>query len=208
MVHRQQHWFSIYWGQTLRIIVLWNAIIVGMQQQFESPPDIGTSLGGTIISSFQISCSQYISSHSTDLPIPGYHGYRHYIDVIMTTMASQIASLTVVYSTVYSDADQRKHQSSASLAFVWGTHRDRWIPRTKGQLRGNVSIWWRHHGTRRSGQTNRCFVPHGDTELCSMSRMLIWERRLPNITNDESVSHSLCIFDYVNGPETGSQCHR
>ena len=60
----------------------------------------------------------------------------HYIDVIMTTMASQITSLTVVYSAVYSDADQRKHQSSASLAFVWGIHRDRWIPRTKGQLHG------------------------------------------------------------------------
>ena len=51
----------------------------------------------------------------------------HYNDVIMTTMASQITSLTVVYSTVYSDADQRKHQSSASLAFVWGIHRDRWM---------------------------------------------------------------------------------
>ena len=54
----------------------------------------------------------------------------------MTTIASQITSFTSVYSTVYSDADQRKHQSSASLAFVWGIHRDRWIPRTKGQLRG------------------------------------------------------------------------
>ena len=32
----------------------------------------------------------------------------HYIDVIMTTMASQITSLTVVYSTVYSDADKKK----------------------------------------------------------------------------------------------------
>ena len=41
----------------------------------------------------------------------------------MTTMASQITSLTIVYSTVYSNADQRKHQSSASLAFVWGIHR-------------------------------------------------------------------------------------
>ena len=60
----------------------------------------------------------------------------HYYDVIMTTIASQITSLTVVYSTVYSDTDQRKYQSSASLAFVWGIHRDRWIPRTKGQLRG------------------------------------------------------------------------
>ena len=62
--------------------------------------------------------------------------HMHYADVIMTKMASQITSLTVVYSTVYSDADQIKHQSSASLAFVWGIHRDRWIPRTKGQLRG------------------------------------------------------------------------
>ena len=56
--------------------------------------------------------------------------------IIMTTMAAQITSLTVVYSTVNSDANQRKHQSPASLAFVWGIHRDRWIPRTKGQLRG------------------------------------------------------------------------
>ena len=41
----------------------------------------------------------------------------------MGTMAYQITSLTIVYSTVYSGADQRKHQSSASLAFVWGIHR-------------------------------------------------------------------------------------
>ena len=41
----------------------------------------------------------------------------------MDKMASQITSLTIVYSTVYSDADQRKHQSSASLAFVRGIHR-------------------------------------------------------------------------------------
>ena len=60
----------------------------------------------------------------------------HYCDAIMGRVASQITSLTIVYTTVYSDADQSKHQSSASLAFVWGIHRDRWIPRTKGQLRG------------------------------------------------------------------------
>ena len=45
------------------------------------------------------------------------------IDVIMGPMVSQIASLTIVYSTVYSSADQRKHQSSASLAFVRGIRR-------------------------------------------------------------------------------------
>ena len=42
---------------------------------------------------------------------------------IMDAMASQISSLTIVYSTVYSGADQRKYQSSASLAFVRGIHR-------------------------------------------------------------------------------------
>ena len=41
----------------------------------------------------------------------------------MGTIASQITSLAIVYSTVYSGADQRKHQSSASLAFVREIHR-------------------------------------------------------------------------------------
>ena len=49
----------------------------------------------------------------------------HYDDVMMTILASQITSLTVVYSIVYSGVDERKHQSSASLAFVQGIHRDR-----------------------------------------------------------------------------------
>ena len=48
---------------------------------------------------------------------------KHYNDVIMGAIASQITSLTIVYSTVYSGADQRKHQSSASLAFVRAIHR-------------------------------------------------------------------------------------
>ena len=48
---------------------------------------------------------------------------EHYCDVIMGVIVSQITSLAIVYSTVYSDADQRKHQSSASLAFVRGIHR-------------------------------------------------------------------------------------
>ena len=46
------------------------------------------------------------------------------VDVIMSAMASQITSLTIVYSTVFSSgADKQKHQTSASLAFVRGIHR-------------------------------------------------------------------------------------
>ena len=72
-------------------------------------------------------------------------GY-HYNDVIMGAMASQITSLTIVYSSVYSGADQRKHQSSASLASVLGIHR--WpvnIPAQRASNAENVFIWWRHH---------------------------------------------------------------
>ena len=61
-----------------------------------------------------------------------YRPISHYDDVIIGAKASQITSVTIVYSTVYSGADQRKHHSSASLAFVWG-------------------IWRRHHEL---GETN------------------------------------------------------
>ena len=44
--------------------------------------------------------------------------FDHYSDNIMSVMAFQITSLANVYSSVYSDADQRKHQSTASLAFL------------------------------------------------------------------------------------------
>ena len=47
----------------------------------------------------------------------------HYTDVIMGTIASHITSLTIVYSTVYSDADHRKHQNSALQAFLRGIRR-------------------------------------------------------------------------------------
>ena len=54
-----------------------------------------------------------------DWNIPRGISQYHYSDVIMSTMASQTISLTIVYL----GTDQRKHQSPASLAFVMGIHR-------------------------------------------------------------------------------------
>ena len=91
----------------------------------------------------------------------------------MTTMASQITSLTVVYSTVYLGADIRKHQSFASLTFVRGIHRgpvnspDKW-PVTRLNKRLSKQPWglwfetlsrllWRHFndtGYPSHGETN------------------------------------------------------
>ena len=58
----------------------------------------------------------------------------HYSDVIMSAKALQITSLMIVYWTVYSGADQRKHQSSASLAFVRGINRWPVNSRHKGSV--------------------------------------------------------------------------
>ena len=80
--------------------------------------------------------------------------HQHYNDVIMGTMASQTTSFTIVYSTVYSGTDQRKHQSFASLAIcarnspglckgnspVTGE-----FPAQRASYAENVSLWWHHH---------------------------------------------------------------
>ena len=69
----------------------------------------------------------------------------HYCDTIMTKMASRNTNLTVVHSIVYSDADQRKHQSSAWLAFVWEFTGTGEFPAQRASYAEDVSIWWRHH---------------------------------------------------------------
>ena len=80
---------------------------------------------------------------------------KHYNDVIMGAITFQI-SLTIVYSTVYSDADQREHQSSMSLAYVRGIHRGPLtFPTQMASYAENVSIWWRHHVSLR--WPLRCF---------------------------------------------------
>ena len=68
--------------------------------------------------------SSHVSSKQNNHHDIQYTIFDHYDDVIMGAIASQIASLTIVYSTVYSDADHTKHQSSASLAFGRGFHRE------------------------------------------------------------------------------------
>ena len=59
----------------------------------------------------------------------------------MGMKASQITSLTIVYSIVHLSADQRKHQSSALLAFVMGIHRRPVNSPQSASNAKNVSIW-------------------------------------------------------------------
>ena len=68
----------------------------------------------------------------------------------MSTMASQIISVSIICSTVGSGADQRKHRSFSSLAFVRGIHRWPEITARRASNAENVFIWWwSHHALRR-----------------------------------------------------------
>ena len=93
----------------------------------------------------------------------------HYSDVIMGAMASQITSLTNVYSTVYSGADQRKHQSSASLAFVRAFHR------------------WPMNSPHKGPVTRRMF-PFDDVIMCKY--LTSWAMKI--------AFHSRCVSSLVS----------
>ena len=75
----------------------------------------------------QCSCALLVNTrvYSCSFVLFTHMHHHHYSDVMLGAMASPITSLTIDYSTVYSGADQRKYQSSASLAFVRGIH---WWP--------------------------------------------------------------------------------
>ena len=66
--------------------------------------------------------------------------FTHCTDVKMSAMASQITCVSIVCSAVCSGANQRKHQSSASLAFVTDG-----FPSQRASHEENISIWWRYH---------------------------------------------------------------
>ena len=88
---------------------------------------------GALFSLVVVKCRRILTIHSRFLPwhtnpwshgpITGFFSQWYYCDVMMSTMASQITGLTIVYSTVYSGPDERKHQSSALLTFVREIHR-------------------------------------------------------------------------------------
>ena len=117
---------------------------------------------------------------------PGEQTIRlHYSDVIMDTMTSQITSLTIFYSTVYSGADQRKHQSPASMAFVRGIRR--WPANSphKGSATRKIfpfddAIMW--------NTNDWCIIYH----LCNM--MVPWQSR--TIHSKNTVHHPCLVVKW------------
>ena len=91
----------------------------------------------------------------------------HYNDVIMGSMASQITSLAIVYSAIYWGADQRKHQSAASLAFV------------RGILRGPVNSPLKWPGTRK-------MFPFDDVIMNNLELTIVCELMLTQLRWESS----------------------
>ena len=85
-------------------------IFYGMYCRYHHHPPIG--IIGIHYSIFHETCTRLV------LTLSGIHDN----DVIMSAAASQITGVSIVCSSVGSGATQIKHQSSASLAFVWGIH--------------------------------------------------------------------------------------
>ena len=128
----------------------------------------------------------------------------------MSLIASQITSLVMIYSAVYSDADQRKHKNPASLVFVRGIHRGqvnsphKW-PVTRNMfpfddvimgffIYGNIPTKTVH-----STCTPNISVSHAYLCVCSISHWGHWWRPLQPtssiITDAKSVDSNPVDFD-------------
>ena len=108
--------FQLPIGVTISITKIFHGNFFDIVLWFDKMDD-HTHFTGPVYDMYQKLCYIAVWSFGFDL-----HAF-HYDDVIMGAIASLITSLTIVYSTVYSDADQRKHHNFASLAFMWGIHR-------------------------------------------------------------------------------------
>ena len=103
-------------------------------------------------------------------------------------LASRIIGVSIVYSTVCSGADQRKHQSSATLAFARRIH---WSPvysPHKGPMtRKKASIWWRHHDANKYVSTYN----HTQKHICCLIYIVYWKGEV--ISNRRQFVFLLCL---------------
>ena len=123
----------------------------------------------------------------------------HYNDVIMGAITSHITSLNIVYSTVYSGADQRKNQHPASLAFAWGIHRGlvnslRKRPVTRKCLHLMMSSWRDHVMAREiAAQMDRGWFP-----LILTPTYIIYDGLVQDCSN--SISNALELLQSCTKP--------
>ena len=125
----------------------------------------------------------------------------HYNDVITSAMASQITGATIVYSTVCPGADQRNHQSSASLAIVSGIHRSPVNSPHKGPVTRkcfHLMTWWRHHADYRYDavickEVSTMDSPEGEISFQRLMYPILLSLLCSIISRLNARSHKVCI---------------
>ena len=94
-----------------------------------------------------VTCAQFCTIGISFILLHQNNLHHNYYDITMGAMASQNTCLTIVYTTVFSGADQRKNiKAPRNWPLCREFTGDRWIPCTQMASNAeNVSIWWRHH---------------------------------------------------------------
>ena len=111
----------------------------------------------------------------------------------MSVMASQITSLTIVYSSVYSGTDERKHQSSASLAFVRGIHR--WA-RLYCELRSSIGA-----------PVNHCWLQWTHVQAVSLARWALM-KSFSTLTPDGAGQNPISFNSLAPGSNFSKNNHK
>ena len=122
-----------------------------------------------------------------------YHQHHQYSDVIMRVIASRITGVSVVCSTVCPGADQRKHQSSASLAFVRGI--DRWLNSTHN---GPVTGKSFHLMTSSWFQWFRCYFNSAHIALVTYMPIVFWIVLCPAREFNSRARHHTDIVQFID----------
>ena len=91
----------------------------------------------------------------------------------MTTMAAQITSLRVVYSTVYSDANQRTIKAPCHWPLCGEFTGTGEFPAQRASYAENVSIWWRHHESKQTAAITPVFVGYVSAVVC-LRQSTVW----------------------------------
>ena len=111
---------------------------------------------------------------------------KHYCDAIRGTVASQITNLTIVYTTVYPDADQSKHQTPCHWTLCGNSRGTGEFPAQMANNAENASIWWRHH--------DYCDF---ETPLLTRCRHLKWPKQ-----SRQSMHHMWMLSSVVSSTDT------
>ena len=99
---------------------------------------------------------------------------RHYSDVIISAMASQITGVSIVYSTII-QAQIKENIKAPRHWPLWGEFTvDRWNPTKRASNVKNVSIWWRHHGFIVCFDFHMSKLSQGDYHLHLRHSSSIW----------------------------------